>query len=155
MATLIKTEIVCKNRIEKRCSGIYLVYSLLQIFLNQTFVEQSDCDTVASISLPLDLKTFFPQGSRSRAQFHFYGIENLFQVTTNSTICTLISSFLWVSYLNYMHVLKMCYITFLKMFLNCTTAGSKVVQWSVLSPRFNLWMGRGTLLCGVCALSSC
>ncbi|KAB5571259.1 hypothetical protein PHYPO_G00222960 [Pangasianodon hypophthalmus] len=50
-----------------------------EIFLSQAFADQSDSGTVASISLPVALETFFPQSSRSRVQFHFYGIENLFQ----------------------------------------------------------------------------
>ncbi|TSS60357.1 Adhesion G-protein coupled receptor G4 [Bagarius yarrelli] len=50
-----------------------------EIFLEQIFTEQSDRGTVASISFPVDLETFFPESSRSRVQFHFYGIENLFQ----------------------------------------------------------------------------
>ncbi|XP_060741651.1 adhesion G-protein coupled receptor G4 [Tachysurus vachellii] len=50
-----------------------------EIFFNQNFTEQSDCGTVASISLPHALENFFPQSNRSRVQFHFYGTENLFQ----------------------------------------------------------------------------
>ncbi|XP_053538336.1 adhesion G-protein coupled receptor G4 [Ictalurus punctatus] len=57
-----------------------------EIFINQTFAEQSDSGTVVSISLPVALETFFPQSKRSRVQFHFYGIETLFQDHNSSLV---------------------------------------------------------------------
>ncbi|XP_076877322.1 adhesion G protein-coupled receptor G4a isoform X3 [Brachyhypopomus gauderio] len=52
-----------------------------EIFLSHEFAEQGSINTVASISLPTALDSFFPQNNnnRSRIQFHFYGTGNLFQ----------------------------------------------------------------------------
>ncbi|KAK3564416.1 hypothetical protein QTP86_018803 [Hemibagrus guttatus] len=57
-----------------------------EIFLKQNFTEQCNSGTVASISLPDALETFFPQSSRSRVQFHFYGTKSLFQDQLSSLV---------------------------------------------------------------------
>ncbi|XP_072519724.1 adhesion G-protein coupled receptor G2 isoform X2 [Salminus brasiliensis] len=57
-----------------------------EIFLDQTFEESSPSGSVASISLPIILESFFPPNSinRSRVQFHFYGTERLFEDPNSS-----------------------------------------------------------------------
>ncbi|XP_058252494.1 adhesion G-protein coupled receptor G4 [Hemibagrus wyckioides] len=57
-----------------------------EIFLKENFSEQCNSGTVASISLPDALETFFPQSSKSRVQFHFYGTERLFQDQLSSLV---------------------------------------------------------------------
>ncbi|XP_037396211.1 adhesion G-protein coupled receptor G4 isoform X1 [Pygocentrus nattereri] len=57
-----------------------------EIFLNQAFAESSPRGSVASISLPHTLDSFFPQNNQnmSRIQFHFYGTESLFEDPSSS-----------------------------------------------------------------------
>ncbi|KAM3867020.1 adhesion G-protein coupled receptor G6 [Diretmus argenteus] len=53
-----------------------------KIFINRSFVSDSFPDTVATISLPSALHGFFSPGARNRTrvQFQFYGIQDLFKV---------------------------------------------------------------------------
>ncbi|XP_022539969.2 adhesion G-protein coupled receptor G4 [Astyanax mexicanus] len=57
-----------------------------EIFLNQTFEESSAIGSVASVSLPTILESFFPPNTvnMSRVQFHFYGTESLFEDPNSS-----------------------------------------------------------------------
>ncbi|XP_015237430.1 PREDICTED: adhesion G-protein coupled receptor G4 [Cyprinodon variegatus] len=52
-----------------------------EVFVNQSFVNQSHAEANATISLPTELINFFPHGVRNttRVQFHFYGTLDLFQ----------------------------------------------------------------------------
>lgn len=58
----------------------------LQIFLNQSFVNEPLPDADATISLPADLEDFFSPGggNKTRIQFHFHGSQKLFQVHKRS-----------------------------------------------------------------------
>ncbi len=48
-----------------------------------------DTETVAFISLPHAIESFFPNnGARPRVQFHFYGTENVFEVTHIELVIT-------------------------------------------------------------------
>ncbi|XP_026135220.1 adhesion G-protein coupled receptor G4 [Carassius auratus] len=54
-----------------------------EIFYDKNFTVHPDTGTVAFISLPHAIESFFPDnGARPRVQFHFYGKENLFEDTT-------------------------------------------------------------------------
>ncbi|XP_067375708.1 adhesion G-protein coupled receptor G6 isoform X2 [Channa argus] len=71
--------------------GVSSISSLLnpKTFVNQSFVNDPLPETVATISLPSALHTFFPSGDgeTTRVQFQFYGTHDLFQdpCTNNST----------------------------------------------------------------------
>ncbi|XP_071772292.2 adhesion G protein-coupled receptor G4a [Centroberyx gerrardi] len=60
-----------------------------KIFVNQNFVSEPFPDTVATISLPSALHDFFPPGdrNRTRVQFQFYGVQDLFK-DPDTTITT-------------------------------------------------------------------
>ncbi|MED6278870.1 hypothetical protein CHARACLAT_028456, partial [Characodon lateralis] len=62
--------------------GVSLSSTMIpEIFVNKSFVSQPLAETNATISLPSDLKNYFPPGvsNRNRVQFHFYGTPDLFQ----------------------------------------------------------------------------
>ncbi|XP_016101205.1 adhesion G-protein coupled receptor G2-like [Sinocyclocheilus grahami] len=66
----------------------YIKTSPTQIFYDKNFTEHPDKGTVAFISLPHTIESFFPNnGARPRVQFHFYGIEDFFEdPTANMTL---------------------------------------------------------------------
>ncbi|XP_016413761.1 adhesion G-protein coupled receptor G2-like [Sinocyclocheilus rhinocerous] len=54
-----------------------------EIFYDKNFTVHPDTGTIAFISLPHAIESFFPNnGARPRVQFHFYGTEHLFEDPT-------------------------------------------------------------------------
>ncbi|XP_051716971.1 adhesion G-protein coupled receptor G4 isoform X1 [Ctenopharyngodon idella] len=57
--------------------------SIPEIFYDENFTEHPDTGTLAFISLPPAIESFFPNnGARPRVQFHFYGKEKFFEDPT-------------------------------------------------------------------------
>ncbi|KAG7518985.1 adhesion G-protein coupled receptor G4-like isoform X1 [Solea senegalensis] len=91
--------------------GVSSISPLLvpQTFLNHSYTSGSQPDTVATVSLPSALQSFF-RGNRTRVQFQFHGTMDLFQdphiTNVTQSSCTL-NSYIVSASINNSHVIDL------------------------------------------------